>query len=57
MKKELELWVRRYDISLVAKLFRSLLFRNTRVRELQAKAIDAHTLPVLGRRLYEEMNV
>ena len=31
--------------------------RSTRVRELQAKAIDAHTLPVLARRLAEEMRV
>lgn len=31
--------------------------RSARVKELQAKAIDAHTLPVLARRLYEEMNI
>lgn len=29
--------------------------RGVRVRELQTKAIDAHTLPVLARRLAEEM--
>lgn len=31
--------------------------RSTRVKEFQAKAIDAHTLPVLADRLYEEMKV
>lgn len=31
--------------------------REERVRVLRAKAIDAHTLPVLARRLAEEMNV
>lgn len=31
--------------------------RSTRVRELQAKAVDAHTLPVLARRLAEEMTL
>jgi glycosyltransferase involved in cell wall biosynthesis len=30
--------------------------RQARVQELQAKAIDAHTLPVLARRLAEEMS-